>query len=253
MGLKIGKLIEGLIYEDDGSHSTNEQEASAGTPSGSAPTAAAPTQPAAQQPQQRVDYQQLAGASDGTYVGKVRQSFAENILGEISARNIPGPDFAELKDMFESDDMKQNIPDVNSRWKTAFSMLKMMNKGLTKKVVLDSIDVYINVIEEEKKNALAQIEQKYNTLVGDKELKVNDTENRIMRDEEEIQKLQEKINKINEKIKDDKEFIAATRKEIEAGRAEINVDKADLEATASAIENAMSADKNTLASVLPND
>ena len=252
MGLKIGKLIEGLIYEDDGSQSTEVSSQPAATPNSSASTAAASTQPA-QQPQQRVDYQQLAGASDGTYVGKVRQSFAENILGEISARNIPGPDFAELKDMFESDDMKQNIPDANSRWKTAFSMLKMMNKGLTKKVVLDSIDVYINVIEEEKKNALAQIDQKYNTLVGDKELKVNDTESRIMRDEEEIRKLQEKINKINEKIKDDKEFIAATRKEIEAGRAEINVDKADLEATASAIENSLSADKNTLASVLPND
>lgn len=249
MGLKIGKLIEGLIYEDEGSQATEVSSQPAATPNNSASTAAV-AQPAQQQ---RVDYQQLAGASDGTYVGKVRQSFAENILGEISARNIPGPDFAELKDMFESDDMKQNIPDANSRWKTAFSMLKMMNKGLTKKVVLDSIDVYINVIEEEKKNALAQIEQKYNTLVGDKELKVNDTENRIMRDEEEIRKLQEKINKINEKIKDDKEFIAATRKEIEAGRAEINVDKADLEATASAIENAMSADKNTLASVLPND
>lgn len=248
MGLKIGKLIEGLIYEDDGSQ-PQESQASTQSVTGSAPV----SQPQPQQLQQRVDYQQISGASDGTYVGKVRQSFAENILGEISARNIPGPDFAELKDMFESDDMKQNIPDANSRWKTAFSMLKMMNKGLTKKVVLDSIDVYINVIEEEKKNALAQIEQKYNTLVGDKELKVNDTENRIMRDEEEIRKLQEKINKINEKIKDDKEFIAATRKEIEAGRAEINVDKADLEATASAIENSLSADKNTLASVLPND
>lgn len=248
MAIKIGKLLEGLIYEDDDSQpSTGQQQVAESNSSGSASVVQSA------QPQQKVDYQQLAGASDGTYVGKVRQSFAENILGEISARNIPGPDFAELKDMFESDDMKQNIPDPNSRWKTAFSMLKMMNKGLTKKVVLDSIDVYINVIEEEKKNALAQIEQKYNTLVADKELKVNDTENRIFRDEEEIRKLQEKINKINEKIKDDKEFIAATQKEIEAGRAEINVDKADLEATASAIENAMNADKNTLSSVLPND
>lgn len=248
MAFKLGKLVESLIYENADEQTQEQQTVSVQEPANAAVTS--------QQPVQTTQVSQPtipAGATDGTYTGKVRELFAQNMVQELEARDIPGPDYKEIKDMFESDDMKQNIPDTNSRWKTAFSMLKMMNKSLTKKIVLDSIDVYVNVIEEERQNALKQIEMKSDSLVTQKEAKVAEVEKRIQNDEKEIKLLQEKINKINEKIKGDREFIESTHKEIETGKTEIFVDKADLEVTATAIKNTLLEDKKILDSVLPND
>lgn len=248
MASKFSKFFESLIYEDDGTAQQAEQP----------------------QPQQQVIQQTLQSApvsstpvqqpnltigSDGKlqYTGKVRETFARLMLDCLVENDIPGPDYREMKDSYENEDMKSNIPDPNTRWKSLFSMMKMMNKQFTKKVVLDSIDNYVSVIDREKANAMSQIDQKDNDTVGEKGTQLADTENRIMRAEEEIKKLQEKINKINESISADKNNIIVLKREIETAQQEIFMDKADLEATATAIKNNLLADKQTLESILPND
>jgi peptidoglycan hydrolase CwlO-like protein len=132
-------------------------------------------------------------------------------------------------------------------------MLKMMNPGLTKKYVLDAIDVYVRVIDNEMKNALTQIDGKNNDQVKEKERRIIDTENKISSSEDEIKMLQDKIAKINEKIASDKAFIETTRQEVEQAKQEIFIDKADLEVTGTMIKNNLLADKETLTRILPDD
>lgn len=246
---KFKSFIASAIYEDDGTGEPDVRQTSAPVQQ-QQPAAAAPAQ---QVINVRVDTASVPDSSGQQYVGKVRESFAQLMLDGITEADCEGPDYRELKDAFESDKMKKNIPDANSRWETAFSMMKMMNKSLTKKYVLDAIDIYVNVIDREKKNALVQIAQKEKQIVGEPGLRQSDAENRIMRDEEEIKKLYEKIAAIENKIKSDRDLIEKAKQEVAAGEAEIAADRADLEATASAIKNALLADKKTLTDVLPDD
>lgn len=248
MASKFGKFFESLIYEDDGTTQQAEQPQTQQQVTQQAPQSASVSSTPVQQPN-------LTIGSDGKlqYTGKVRETFARLMLDCLVENDIPGPDYRELKDSYENEDMKSNIPDPNTRWKSCFSMMKMMNKQFTKKVVLDSINTYVSVIDREKANAMAQIDQKDNDTVGEKGTQLADTENRIMQAEEEIKKLQEKINKINESISADKNNIIVLKREIETAQQEIFMDKADLEATATAIKNNLLADKQTLESILPND
>lgn len=249
MASKFGKFFESLIYEDDGTTQQAEQPQTqqqvTQQASQSSPVSSTPVQ---QHPNLTID-------SDGKlqYTGKVRETFARLMLDCLVENDIPGVDYTELKSSYENEEMRSNIPDSNTRWKSCFSMMKMMNKQLTKKSIMDAIDNYVSVIDREKANAMAQIDQKDNDTVGEKGTQLADTENRIMRAEEEIKKLQEKINKINESISADKNNIIVLKREIETAQQEIFMDKADLEATATAIKNNLLADKQTLESILPND
>jgi hypothetical protein len=204
-----------------------------------------------QQPAQPA--QSASTEQSGPYSGTIRRHFAELISESVEQADIAGPDYRELKDAFDTEEMKQNIPDPTTRWKTCFSMMRMMDKGLTKQHILASIDVYTSVIDHEKRNALQQIEEKRNELVGKKSAAVAETEKRIKDAEDEIKKLQEKINKISERIAGDRTFIEQAKTEIAAGEAEINADKADLEVTAETIRKTLTDDKETLEAILPND
>ena len=194
-----------------------------------------------------------SGAVGGGYTGTIRRHFAELISEAVEQADIAGPDYRELKDAFDTEEMKQNIPDETTRWKTCFSMMRMMHKWLTKQHILASIDVYTSVVDHEKRNALQQIEEKRNELVGKKTAAVVEAEKRIKNAEDEIKKLQEKINKINERMSGDRKFIENAKAEIATGETEINADKADLEVTAETIRKTLTDDKATLEAILPND
>ena len=194
-------------------------------------------------------------ASDGSiqYTGKVREKFAQLMLEGVQERNIPGPDFLEMREQWSNAELQQNIPDSNTRWKTVFSMIRMMDKSFTKQHVLESVDLYLKVVDEELATALQQLDQKYQSTIGTKETDLSNAEKLIEKDQKEIAVLQEKIKQIQDKIKGNEEFIATAREEINKGKIETFVDKADLQATADAIKNNLSADKSTLTTILPND
>jgi peptidoglycan hydrolase CwlO-like protein len=233
------KFIENAIFEQE----ETQQEAEKKEPQA--------RQQEQQQPATAVSA--ASAAQSEPYAGNIRRHFAELISEAVEQADIAGPDYRELKDAFDTEDMKQNIPDPTTRWKTCFSMMRMMHKGLTKQHILASIDVYTGVVDHEKRNALAQIEEKRNELVGKKSAAVTEAEKRIKDAEAEITRLQEKINKINERMSGDRTFIENAKAEIAAGETEINADKADLEVTAETIRKTLTDDKATLEAILPND
>lgn len=238
------KFIENAIFEQE--ETQQETEPKKAQPQ-SAPGRQQQAQPAA------APAPAAPAAQSGPYAGSIRRHFAELISESVEQADIAGPDYRELKDAFDTEDMRQNIPDPTIRWKTCFSMMRMMHKGLTKQHILASIDVYTSVVDHEKKKALQQIEEKYNELVGKKSASAAEAEKRIKDAEEEIKRLQEKINEINEHISGDRTFIEQAKAEITAGEKEINVDKADLEVTAETIRKTLTDDKATLEAILPND
>ena len=240
------KFIENAIFEQE----ETQQEAEKKEPQSQTEAQQQNLQQSAQSVQ---SVQQAPTTQSGPYSGTIRRHFAELISESVEQADIAGPDYRELKDAFDTEDMKQNIPDPTTRWKTCFSMMRMMHKGLTKQHILASIDVYTSVIDHEKRNALQQIEEKRNELVGKKSAAVAEAEKRIKDAEGEIKKLQEKINKINERMAGDRTFIEQSKTEIAAGEAEINADKADLEVTAETIRKTLTDDKATLEAILPND
>lgn len=236
----IFKFIESAIFEQEEVQQEN--------------TKVEQPQPAAQQQERQQPPQAAPAAAPAEpHTGTIRRHFAELISEAVEQADIAGPDYRELKDAFDTEEMKQNIPDPTTRWKTCFSMMRMMHKGLTKQHVLTSIDVYTGVVDHERRNALQQIEEKREELVGKKSASVADAEKRIKDAESEIVRLQEKINKISERISSDRSFIEKAKAEIAAGETEINADKADLEVTADTIRRTLTDDKATLEAILPND
>ena len=165
---------------------------------------------------------------------------------------MPQNDYLELHETVFTSDLK-NISDINTRWKTAFSMIKVLNKDLTKKYVLDSIDVYCNVIDRELASALKQFDQKYQDEIVAKEKKVESMKSRISDSEQQIENLKKQIAQIENKISGDRQAITSTEQEIATAKVDIFVKQQDLKASAEHIKSRMLADKKMLTEVLPND
>lgn len=237
MAFNLGKLFYDEVEEE------NKQESSAQQNVQQSTTVVTTQQTSVQTP----------SASENAGNGKLSEQYAELLLSSIKERDLPGPDFSELKAAFSSEDLKQNIPDVKTRWKTAFNMMKMMDAKLTKAHILESIDVYVKVVEEELKNASAQFDKKYKETVVVKENKVKETQKRIDELREHLRQLQQEIADTEVDINDFQTDIEALCKEINADNADISQKRSDLNATADAIKNSMLSDKAILTEVLPND
>lgn len=240
MGLgKFGKLFFDEVEEENQTGSVSEKNTQSAVPSVS-------TQSTAQQPN-------VSMTPDAPRQGQLSEQYAELLLSAVKEADIPGPDFSELKAAFSSEDLKQNIPDVKTRWKTAFNMMKMMDAKLTKAHVLESIDLYIKVVDTEYTTAIAQFEKKYKETVGAKEAQVKSSNAKLAEWKSQIADMYEEIHRIENEMNAEQESINVLTQQISAEKADIDAKRADLTATKDAIKNSMSNDKGILTEVLPND
>jgi chromosome segregation ATPase len=203
--------------------------------------------------QSTVQQLNVSTTPNAPHQGQLSEQYAELLLSAVKEADIPGPDFSELKAAFSSEDLKQNIPDVKTRWKTAFNMMKMMDAKLTKAHVLESIDLYIKVVDTEYTAAIAQFEKKYKETVGVKEEQVKSSNAKLAEWKSQIADMYEEIHHIENKMKAEQESINVLTQQISAEKADIDAKRADLTATKDAIKNSMSTDKGILTEVLPND
>ena len=240
MGLgKFGKLFFDEVEEENQTSSVSEKNTQSAAPTVS-------TQSTAQQPN-------VSMTPDAPRQGQLSEQYAELLLSAVKEADIPGPDFSELKAAFSSEDLKQNIPDVKTRWKTAFNMMKMMDAKLTKAHVLESIDLYIKVVDTEYTAAIAQFEKKYKETVGAKEAQVKSSNAKLAEWKSQIADMYEEIHRIENEMNAEQESINVLTQQISAEKADIDAKRADLTATKDAIKNSMSNDKGILTEVLPND
>lgn len=240
MGLgKFGKLFFDEVEEENQTGSVSEKNTQTVAPNVSA-------QPTVQQ-------LNVSTTPDVPSQGQLSEQYAELLLSAVKEADIPGPDFSELKAAFSSEDLKQNIPDVKTRWKTAFNMMKMMDAKLTKAHVLESIDIYIKVVDTEYAAAIAQFEEKYKETVGAKEAQVKSSNAKLAEWKSQIADKYEEIHRIENEMNAEQESINVLTQQISVEKADIDAKRADLTATKDAIKNSMYNDKGILTEVLPND
>ena len=127
------------------------------------------------------------------------------IWDQIISRNLPGPDYLELRNNASA---LEGLPlSEEQRIEAAFKVLKQTYPNLTKQVILNSIDTYVGVVEEERKAGLEECEKARKASVGEMEsrLKVmRETNAETQRQMEELKKRYDETNEAINKMEHDK-------------------------------------------------
>ena len=133
-----------------------------------------------QAPQQTQQVNQQSGGDLSKMVASLWQSIID--------RNLPGPDYLELRNSISTSKIASLPISEQQKVETAFSMLSMTSPSFTKDVLLQSIDQYISILEQEKNAGLAECSQQRKMQI-DEEDRNSNLNKELSNIESEIQKL----------------------------------------------------------------
>lgn len=171
-----------------------------------------------------------------TIEGQVNDELLQKLCQVMEDSNLPGPDYLELKNVANNDEMKKAMPNEIQRLTVAFITMKSSSPEMTRERVLNSIDTYIQMMENERKNGHEQLDQIWKERVENQRTAVAEAETKIT----EIQKqLQELV-----------QFVQTKTNEIAAASNECNINKANFDATVNFLVNNLTEDKAKLTNVL---
>ena len=95
------------------------------------------------------------------------EDMVSKIWDQIISRNLPGPDYLELRNNASA---LEGLPlNEVQRLEAAFKVLKKTYPNLTKEIILQSIDTYMGVVEEERAAGLEECQKARKQTVGEKE------------------------------------------------------------------------------------
>ena len=168
--------------------------------------------------------------------GQVDDELLQKLCQVMEDGNLPGPDYLELKNVANNDEMKRAMPNETQRLTVAFITMKSSSSDMTKERVLSSIDEYIRMMENERKTGHEQLQNIWNDKVETPRKVVAETEKEVI----ELQKkLQELVS-----------FIQTKNNEIATAINECNIKKADFDTTVDFLVNNLKEDKTKLTNVL---
>jgi len=173
---------------------------------------------------------------NGQVVGQVDSNILENLYMVLDEKNLPGPDYLELKSAANDAVMQKAIPDETARFTASYISMKVNAPHLNKEVIIGSIDKYIEYLEAERQNGLNELAIKWKEEVDDKEALVDAAQKEVL-------ELQEALNA---KIK----FISETTAEITTSKNQCNVSKANFNATVDYVINNLKTDRTKLSEIL---
>jgi hypothetical protein len=168
--------------------------------------------------------------------GQVDDTLLQKLCQAMEDSNLPGPDYLELKNVANNDEMKRAMPDESQRLMVAFITMKSGNPDMSKARVISSIDEYIGMMEAERATGHQQLQTIWNEQVEAKKTLVAEAEKRIA---ELQQELQERV-----------QFVQAKNNEIAAASNECNITKANFDATVDFLVKNLSDDKAKLNLIL---
>lgn len=168
--------------------------------------------------------------------GQVDDTLLQKLCQAMEDSNLPGPDYLELKNVANNDEMKRAMPDESQRLMVAFITMKSGNPDMSKTRVISSIDEYIGMMEAERATGHQQLQTIWNEQVEAKKTLVAEAEKRIA---ELQQELQERV-----------QFVQAKNNEIAAASNECNINKANFDATVDFLVKNLSDDKAKLNLIL---
>lgn len=126
------------------------------------------------------------------------QEIINSLWSAVVARDLPGPDYLELKTTAKG--LESFIPDDSQRLPAAFNVLKQGAPQLTKQIILDSIETYKGIVDEERKLGLEELKESRKEKIGDKEDKLKSLKEEASNYQKQIEALQEKLQQSSIKI-----------------------------------------------------
>lgn len=178
----------------------------------------------------------VPSSTQKTIEGQVNDELLQKLCQAMEDSNLPGPDYLELKNVANNDDMKRAMPDEIQRLTVAFITMKSSNPEMTKERVITSIDEYINMMENERKAGHEQLEVIWNEKVESRKQVVANAEQRIAQIQAELKELVT--------------FVQNENNEIASAVNECNINKANFDTTVDFLVNNLISDKNKLYNAL---
>lgn len=168
--------------------------------------------------------------------GQVDDALLQKLCQVMEDSNLPGPDYLELKNVANNDEMKKAMPNEIQRLTVAFITMKSSAPEMTRDRVLNSIDSYIQMMENERKTGHTQLETIWQERVESQRKAVTDAEERIVTLQKELGELVS--------------FVQNKTNEITAATNECNINKANFDATVDFLVKNLVDDKAKLTNVL---
>lgn len=194
-----------------------------------------PTIPQSETPQMFVNLPKTT-QTPKTIEGQIDNTLLQKLCQAMEESNLPGPDYLELKNVANNDEMKKAMPDEIQRFTVAFITMKSSSPDMTRDRVLNSIDTYINMMEKERKAGHEQLDQIWQE-------RVESQRSAVLEAEAEIANLQKKLQELVQ-------FVQTKNNEIAAASNECNINKANFDATVDFLVTNLAEDKTKLTNVL---
>lgn len=168
--------------------------------------------------------------------GQIDEDLLQKLCQKMEDSNLPGPDYLELKNVANNDDMKRAIPDESQRLMVAFITMKSSSPEMTKERIVTSIDEYVKMMETERSIGHEQLNAIWNEEVEAKKTLISEAEARIA----ELQKeLQEKV-----------QFVQTMNGEIATSSNKCTTNRVNFDHTVDFIVKSLNDDKSKLSIIL---
>ncbi|MBP5703976.1 MAG: hypothetical protein J6X12_04655, partial [Paludibacteraceae bacterium] len=189
MGLFKG--IKNLLFEEVDEHGRpikreEKKTAPAAEPANSASAQGMPADDAnSQSTSMGIDFK----SDDNSEPAEIDEGVLDNIIAMLDEKNLPGPDYLELKKAANDEVLLQSIPDEKMRFTVSYATLKAASPSLSKKQILQSILTYIQYIEDERGRGIEQFNKLWQEQVVAREEAVEKAKAEIAELEAKLEKL----------------------------------------------------------------
>lgn len=145
--------------------------------------------------------ERLAAALEGEIIdkhGAVDNKIVEDLLKKVGESNLDGFDYFEYKQSLQALD---KMPmDEATKYRSAFATASTM--GVTLQQLLESIDFYLQILDQQDENFQKEVNKKKQKQVDQKQKESSKLERQIEQYEEQIRQLKEKIVKNQTRIEE---------------------------------------------------
>ena len=156
-------------------------------------------------------------SDDNSEPAEIDEGVLDNIIAMLDEKNLPGPDYLELKKAANDEVLLQSIPDEKMRFTVSYATLKAASPSLSKKQILQSILTYIQYIEDERTRGTEQFNKLW--------------QEQVVAREEAIEKAKTEIAELEAKLEKLKTFAQEQEGQVVAVKADCGKKKKEFNAT----------------------
>lgn len=181
-----------------------------------------------------VPQQSITPSPTGTGLELVDESLLEKFEAKLKAENIPGPDYLELKEAAESEDLVSMEPDEKKRYAQQYLSMKRFfpDAKISKMSILGAIDHYTGVLEGERKVGMQELQKKRNL--------------NVVQEQQEVDKLGEEISKLEAELAAKKQERDVKNAKIKKNKEDYDLKEAKFNATLGYMLNILAKDKEKI-------